>query len=234
MLNNNYMFNFDDYDFYDYNFIKGIPLTDDELKKVNLLINYDFKNSNQNEINNVINNNTHNIFKTHDSIKFNKKVFEVVEKKNKKYWKYEGDENLYIINYSSYIALKKELFLYFNQLMIILNNHIEQDIKDYLNMKFFNNIKSCKYYNCLRWFCCLFIYFLYTINDENLYLNKINYKDFRKYILNFHKNKTNYEIMKKVLIAFKNIDFKYKYYEEIKEFLNFCLFSIFDGFYILR
>ena len=82
-------------------------------------------------------------------------------------------------------------------------------------------------------FCCLFIYCFNSINNTNLNLNKINYKDFRKYILNFHKKKAFYDIMKNMLIDFKNINYKFKYYEEVKTHLNFCLYHIVNHYYLL-
>ena len=80
---------------------------------------------------------------------------------------------------------------------------------------------------------CLFIFWFNSINNPKLYLNKINYKDFRKYILFFHKNKTYYDIIKKILIDFKKINFNFQYYEELKAFLNFSLYHIVNHFYLL-
>lgn len=223
---------FNNFDYDDYNYIPGKQLTEEELKKIDLLINYDFENKSEHEIYFIVQHNTENIFNDNESIKFNKVKFEIIKQGKNHYYKYENDYKLYINNYSTYIELKKKLFYYFENLLILLNNQIEQDIKDYLNIKFFNNINKCQYYDCLKWFCCLFIYFFNSINNPKLNLNKINYKDFRKYILN-HKKIMFYDIMKNILIDFKKIDYKYKYYEEVKAHLNFCLYHIVNHYYLL-
>ena len=220
-------------DFNDYNYIQGQPLTEKELNHIIFLINYDFKNENDYELYKIININTHKFFNVHDDIKFNKVNFEIIIKGKNDYYKFENDNNLYIYNCCTYIELKKKLFSYFKHLLILLNNNIEDDIKDYLNITFFININRCKYYKCLRWFCCLFIYWVKLINKSEFNFNKINYKDFRKYILNLRKNKTNYEIMKEILNDFINIDYKFKYFEEVKAFLDYSLYLIYDGNYIL-
>lgn len=233
MLSNTLINNFDDDDFDDYIFIPSKPLTEEELNKIDFLINYDFKNKTQNEIFLTVQR-TENIFNDNELIKFNKIKFEIIKIGEHQYYKFEDNDKLYINSYSSYIELKGKLFSHFKNLLILINILIEQDIKDYLNNKFFNNINKCKYYDCLKWFCCLFIYWLDFINNRDLYLNQINYKDFRKYILNYRKNKTCYDIMKKVLIDFKNIKYKFQYYEEVKAHLNFCLYHIVDQYYILK
>ena len=85
-------------------------------------------------------------------IKFNKVKFEIIKQGKNHYYKYENDDKLYINNYSSYIELKKILFSHFENLLILINNNIDDDLKDYLNIKFFNNINKCRYYDFLRWF----------------------------------------------------------------------------------
>ena len=230
MFNNTFEENVE---FNDYNYIRGKLLTEEELNKIDLLINYNFHNKTEHEIYFIVQNNTENIFNDNELIKFNKVKFEIIKQGKNHYYKYENDDKLYINNYSSYIELKKILFSHFENLLFLINNNIDDDIKDYLNIKFFNNINKCRYYDCLRWFCCLFIYCFNSINNTNLNLNKINYKDFRKYILNFHKKKAFYDIMKNILIDFKKIDYKYKYYEEVKAHLNFCLYHIVNHYYLL-
>ena len=121
----------------------------------------------------------------------------------------------------------------FKHLLILLNNYIDDDIKEYLHINFFNNINICKYYRCARWFICLMIYWVNIIKSEFIF-NKINYKDFRKYILNFHKNKTNYDILKEVLKDFININYNFTFYEELKALLDYSLFFIYDYYYILQ
>ena len=231
LINNTFI---NDDDFNDYNYIHGRPLTENELTNINFLINYDFKNSNDNELYNIINIGTHKFFNVHEDIKFNKLKYEIIKKGKNDYYKFENDEELYINNYSTYINLKKLLFNYFQHLLILLNNNIDDDIKDYLNITFFSNINRCKYYKCLKWFCCLFIYWVKLINKSEFNFNKINYKEFRKYILNLRKNKTNYEMMQDILKDFINIDYKFKYYEDLKAFLDFSLYLIYDGNYILN
>ena len=80
----------------------------------------------------------------------------------------------------------------------------------------------------------MFIYWVKLINKSEFNFNKINYKEFRKYILNLRKNKTNYEMMQDILKDFINIDYKFKYYEDLKAFLDFSLYLIYDGNYILN
>lgn len=230
MLSNTLNYNEDNYN---YNYIEGTELNEKELKTINILLKFDFKNASNNEINYIINSYTHNIFIIHESIKFNNLKFDIVEKNKKKYWKYEADDNLYKINCHSYIILKKHLFMRFKHLLILLNNYFDDDIKEYLHINFFNNINSCKYYICLRWFICSFIYWINIIKSEFIF-NKINYKDFRKYILNFHKNKTNYDILKEVLKDFININYNFTFYEELKALLDYSLFFIYDYYYILQ
>ena len=230
MFNNTFEENVE---FNDYNYIRGKPLTEEELNKIDLLINYKFENKTEHEIYFIVQHNTENIFNDNELIKFNKVKFEIIKQGKNHYYKYENDDKLYINNYSSYIELKKILFSHFENLLFLINNNIDDDIKDYLNIKFFNNINKCRYYDFLRWFCCLFIYWFNSINNTNLNLNKINYKDFRKYILNFHKKKAFYDIMKNMLIDFKNINYKFKYYEEVKTHLNFCLYHIVNHYYLL-
>ena len=125
-------FNNDD-DFNDYNYIQGRPLTENELTNINFLISYDFKNANDNELYKIINIGTHKFFNVHEDIKFNKLKYEIIKKGKNDYYKFENDEELYINNYSTYINLKKLLFNYFQHLLILLNNNIDDDIKEYLN-----------------------------------------------------------------------------------------------------
>ena len=51
MLSNTFI---NDDDFNDYNYIQGQPLTENELTNINFLINYDFKNANDNELYKII------------------------------------------------------------------------------------------------------------------------------------------------------------------------------------
>jgi hypothetical protein len=89
----------------------------------------------------------------------------------------------------SYNGMKYCIFIYFKELLKLLNNKnlIDDDIKIYLHQKFFNNMNKTNYYNFLSWFSHLLKYYInnYNINES------INYKMFRKYCL---KNKFLYEL----------------------------------------
>ena len=89
----------------------------------------------------------------------------------------------------SYNGLKYCIFIYFKELLKLLNNKnlIDDDIKYYLNQKFFNNMNKTNYYNFLSWFCHLLKYYINNYNKNE----SINYKQFRKYCL---KNKFLYQL----------------------------------------
>jgi hypothetical protein len=59
MLNNTFEENAE---FNDYNFIQGNQLTEEELNKINFLINFDYQNKTEHEIYFIIQHNTGNIF----------------------------------------------------------------------------------------------------------------------------------------------------------------------------
>jgi len=165
------------------------------------------------------------IFKTHDLIKWHILHFEIVEKNKKQYYKFEDDEVLYPYNNSmSYIKLKKTLFLYFKKLLL-LNNHINEEIINYLDVNFFNNINKCKYYKCLAWFLALFIFWIYSIKNTNI--NEINLKDFRKWWRNERKQEITQ--IKEILIEFNKINSNFKDYEDLKIMLNYVIPQIVDG-----
>jgi hypothetical protein len=130
----------------------------------------------------------------------------------------------------SYIKLKKQLFLYFNRLLFLLRGDIGNDITIYLNTNFFNDINKTKYYKCLNWFLALFFYWFKSIININLCFNVINYKDFRKWFLNYRKKESEEQI-KNILFDFKNnIDFeKCRHYEDLKIFLNFIIPNMAHG-----
>jgi hypothetical protein len=77
-----YILNNDDFED-NYNFIQGVPLTEKEQNKINILLNFDFKNKNDNQIYFIINTYTHNIFNIHDDIKYDKLKFVIIEKNKK-------------------------------------------------------------------------------------------------------------------------------------------------------
>ncbi len=100
--------NFDDDD---YNYIPGKQLTEKELRKIDLLINYKFENKSEHEIYFIVQHNTENIFNDNELIKFNKVKFEIIKQKKNHYYKFENDDKLYINNCSTYIELKKNYFI---------------------------------------------------------------------------------------------------------------------------
>ena len=129
-------------DLHDYNYIQGKPLTEKEINKLDFLINYDFKNKTEHEIYFIVQHNTENIFNDNELIKFNKIKFEIIKTGEHHFYKFEDDDHYYLKSYFTYIELKKKLFPHFKNLLVLINNLIEQDIKDYLNNKFFNNINK--------------------------------------------------------------------------------------------
>jgi len=225
------IFNNDNYED-DYNFIQGDKLTKEEQQKINKIISFDYKNKMSYEIYNIIHYDE-KLFTEHDLIKFHILKIENIKKKNRNYLKFNGEEKLYINSYSSYIVQKQQLFLYFKKLLTLLKNHIDQDVKDYLNIKFFSNINKCKYFDCVRWFTCLFIYWFKLIINNYYCSNVTNYKDFRKEVLKNFAHENPYELCKEILQEFNNISHDFQHYEYLKIFINFALFKILDGFYIL-
>ena len=234
MLNNTINSFFDEYENI-YNCITGKEISEDEMKQINNFIDFDF-----NDIHNKNCHSIHNffiykdkIFKIDESIKFNKLKYEIVEKTKKKYYKFEDDETLYIKNFGTYIYSKKELFSHFKILSSLVYNKLDDSIKDYLLNNYFSNINKCNFYDCLKWFNCIFIYYLHSILEPEIFNYKIDYINFRKYILKYRRQKKGHDITKEIFIKFKTINFNFKYYEELKALLNFSIFHIFDGFYSL-
>ena len=133
----------------------------------------------------------------------------------------------------SYIILKKQLFLLFKRLLFILNNNLNEDIKQYFNNKFFNNIKKCKYYDCVKFFISLTIFYLKSIVQPN-FKTIINYKEFRKFSTANINNKNKIELIKEILNDFLKIDYTYIFYEDLKIMLNFIINDIISGIYGLR
>ena len=71
---------FNNFDYDEYNYIPGKQLTEEELKKIDLLINYEFENKTEHEIYFIVQHNTENIFNDNELIKFNKVKFEIIKK----------------------------------------------------------------------------------------------------------------------------------------------------------
>jgi hypothetical protein len=209
-------------------FIPGKQISERETTIINNLINY-IKKDNDPICNYYPFDKT--IFITHDKIKWNQLQFKIIEKPKKKlYYLFEGDEALYpYSNNMTYIKLKKELLLYFNRLLLLLHGHIDDGIIDYLNIKFFNNINKLKYYNCLNWFIGLFLIFLNSTSGFNICFYRINYKEFRKYIIK-HRFIEPEQQIKQILIKFQNIcPSTYRHYEDLKVFFNFVIPHIENG-----
>jgi len=203
-------------------YIPGTEISEEEKELINNIINY---NKNENSNHDIFRIFPYQIiFKTIKPHPLYTVKFTTVIKNKKHYFKFEDDDKLYINNSSSYITNKKDLFLYFERLLYFLNNKIDDEIIDYLNAKFFNNINKCKYYDCLRWFMCLFYYWFKIIRKDEQYLYKINYKEFRQFIL---KNKEAPIIkVQQILKEFLNIEYTYKFYEDLKIMLNFIIPNI--------
>jgi hypothetical protein len=158
--------------------------------------------------------------------------YEILKIKNKDYYKFEDDPQFYPYkNGLSYIGLKKQLIKPFQLLIYLLENHIEDDIKEYLNIKFFNNISKADYYNFNSWFTYLFYYYFQSIRNPDLYFKVINYKNFRKWALkNAPQNSNNKIAIINILKEFNNIcPFTYAYYGVLKSLFNFFLNFIDDG-----
>ena len=206
-------------------YIQGKEILKEEDELINNLINF---NSDDGQIDLLLPYDRP-LFQTHEDLTWHYLQFQVVAKNKKLYYKFEEDQTLYSYNNNmSYIKMKKELFLYFKKLLVLLEDHIDEDIVNYLAFNFFNNINKCKYYKCLNWFIALFIYFINRIRSTDIFFNIINHKDFRKYILK-SKIKDNEQI-KNILIEFKNICHStYKHYEDLKILLNFVIPEIASG-----
>ena len=224
----------------DYEYIPSVKLSSQEKQLINDIINY-----NEDGTYNIFSLFPEQIiFKEDDNIKWCQNDYEVITQNKKEYYKFKDDDKLYLFNKMSYITTKKQLFLYFNKLLNLspfgdkvqggrLINCLDDDIINYLNDKFFNNINKCKYYDCLRWFIYLFIYWFQSFLKGNaLYLNKINYKLFRKWILKNVKKYKPVELVKNILYEFNEINYiTCQFYEEIKIFLNFIIPCLIHGHY---
>ena len=215
----------------DYEYIPSVELSTQEKQLIINIIDYDEEKDTTYNIFSLFPEQI--IFKENNNIKWCQNDYEVITQNKKEYYKFKDDDKLYIFNKMSYITTKKQLFLYFNKLLNFLNNCLDDDIIKYLNDNFFNNINKCKYYDCLRWFIYLFIYWLQSfLKGDALYLNKINYKLFRKWILKNVKKYKPVELVKIILYEFNEINYiTCQFYEEIKIFLNFIIPCLIHGHY---
>ena len=211
----------------DYIYIQGVKISDDEEEIINDLIHY-IKDDRDSIFNYFSQDEP--IFKIDENIKWYKLHYEVIEKnKDKFFYLFKDDVNIYAYNTLSYIKLKKQLFIYFKRLLYLLRGDIDEDLINYLNINFFSDICKTKYYKCLNWFIALFYYFFNSIINLELRLNVINYNQFRKWSLKYRKTNQD-EKIKNILCEFKNIDFKRcRHYEDIKIFLNFVIPNVAHG-----
>jgi hypothetical protein len=172
----------------DYIYIQGVKISDDEEEIINDLIHY-IKDDRDSIFNYFSQDEP--IFKIDENIKWYKLHYEVIEKnKDKFFYLFKDDVNIYAYNTLSYIKLKKQLFIYFKRLLYLLRGDIDEDLINYLNINFFSDICKTKYYKCLNWFIALFYYFFNSIINLELRLNVINYNQFRKWSLKYKKNKS--------------------------------------------
>ena len=102
---------------------------------------------------------------------------------------------------------------------------------EHLNKHYFNNIKSCDYYNFLNWFVMMFIYYINSFssvarNEYKFYFigTPINYKLFRKWALEY-KNIycDSLEKVKNILIVLNDINLDKETESNIKIFSNVCI-----------
>ena len=167
------------------------------------------------------------IFNEHTDITWHKLHYDVVELKKKQYFKFDGDEVFYPNSNSSYIKNKKQVLLYYDRLLTICGDLFDDDLLDYIKVKFTNNLNKASYYNFYRFICYMFYYFINQLLYGNLIYDRINYKSFRKWCLS---NKIYNETVKKSLIniieLFKKIDITNEHYNDIQIFFNLIVKDI--------
>ena len=151
---------------------------------------------------------------------------------------FEDDEKLYNIHNLSYMLLKKKLLKPFKILLNLMNEFIDEDIRHFLNVKFFNNLNKADYYNMCAWFVYLFYYYFKILLNNNNIIN-INYRLFRQWCLNNkiieRTNTTGYNIVeneaiKKILLLYKNeMPDKWKNNDVFKGLFNHFLVYVQNG-----
>jgi hypothetical protein len=161
------------------------------------------------------------IFNDHPGISWHKLHYDVVEVKNKKYFKFNGDDIFYPNSTMSYIVDKKAALLYYDKLITICGDLFDEDLLDYIKVKFTNNLNKASFYHFYRFVCYMFYYFINQLLHGNLIYDKITHKQFRKWCLS---NKIYDETVKKSLInmiySFKKIDTTNQHYNDIQIFCN--------------
>ena len=108
-------------------------------------------------------NNTHTyynlvVFEPNPSINWNQLKYEMIEKKNKKFFKFDGVDKLY--PYLVYIGMKHEILLYYKQILKIAGNLFDNDLIQYMNQKFINKLNKGDYYNFLRFTMYMWYYYM--------------------------------------------------------------------------
>ena len=166
------------------------------------------------------------IFNEHPGISWYKLHYDVVEVKNKKYFKFNGDDKLYTNSTMSYIKNKKQVLLYYDRLLTICGD-FDDDILDYIKVKFTNNLNKAEYYNFYRFICFMFYYFINQLLYGKLIYDKINYKQFRKWCI-LHKiyNETFKKSLINIIELFKKIDITNEHYNDIQIFFNLIVKDI--------
>ena len=167
------------------------------------------------------------IFYEHPGISWHNLHYDVVEVKKKQYLKFNGDDRLYTNSTMSYIINKKKALSYYDKLLTICGDLFDDDLLDYIKVKFTNNLSKAEYYNFYRFVCYMFYYFIKQLLYGNLIYDKINYKQFRKWCLS---NKIYDVTFKKSLIniieLFKRIDTTNEHYNDIQIFCNLLVKDI--------
>jgi len=123
------------------------------------------------------------VFEINRDINWNRLKYEIIEHKNKVYFKYDGDNKLYSTS-NTYIPMKHEILLYYKKILQIAEYLFDDNLIEYMNQKFINNLNKGNYYNFLRFTMYLWYYYLKHIIDNSIMYDKITYKQFRKWCLN--------------------------------------------------
>ena len=163
------------------------------------------------------------VFEVDNIISWNKVNFEFIEIKKKKYYKFNGDEKLYPCS-STYIEMKHEILLYYKKILQIAEYLFDDDLIEYMNQKFINNLNKGDYYNFLRFTMYLWYYYLKHIIDNSIMYDKITYKQFRKWCI---QNKLysggnipmNQAIIN-LLLVYEQIKNKTEHINDIKIYIN--------------
>jgi len=164
------------------------------------------------------------IFKINDSVKWYIVNYEVIEEKNKTFWRFEEDENIYSCKGNFYMLKKKQLLKLYNKLIELLNNKIDYDLKDHINKKYVQKLKSCGYYDFIRWFNMLFIFYVTETQQHNAGNCSLNYKMFRRWVVEYNKKYiNNISIVKNILTILNKLNLNNEIDEAVKIFSNITI-----------